>query len=168
MQKVLAVLLATCCVGAAQAAEAPRGLPPAYAGVGVAGVDYVGAATRASPKVFAGYQFGKRLAAEGGALDLKDGYGMYIAVKPSLPLTDRLSAYGKLGVAQTRHPALPSATAATATLARRSRTGAYGAFGLQYSITPNAAVAIEVERLPLEKPSALKPNVWTLALQFLF
>lgn len=166
MQKLLALLVATSCVGAAQAAEPLRGLAPAYAGVGVSGVDYVGAATKASPRVFAGAQFGKRVAVEGGGFDLKNGYGMYIAVKPSLPLTDKLSVYGKVGAAHTRHPVLP-APAATA-LGRKSRTGAYGAFGLQYSITPNTAVTAQYERLPLEKPSALKPNVWTLALQFFF
>lgn len=164
MQKVFAVLLAGTVAAGAACAEPVRSAPPAYAGVGVSGVDYVGAATKASPKVFGGYQFGKQLAVEGGAVDFKNGYGMYIAVKPSIPLTDKLSVYGKLGVAQTRRTALPAPTA----LGRKSETGAYGAFGLQYSITPNAAITAEYERLPLEKPSALKPNVWTLALQFFF
>lgn len=168
MQKVLAVLFATWIVaGAVQAAEpVVRGMPQAYAGVGVSGVDYVGAATRASPKVFAGYQFKPQLAFEGGATDLKNGYGMYIAVKPSVPLTDKLSAYGKVGLAQTRRQVLPIPGATV--LGKKSDSGAYGAFGLQYSISPNAAVTVEYERLPREKPSALKPNVWTLALQFLF
>ena len=166
MQKGLAALFAGMAfAGAVQAAEV-RAAPQAYAGVGVSGVDYVGAATRASPKVFGGYQFGKQLALEGGAVDLKHGYGMYIAVKPSVALTEKLSVYGKLGVAHTRHPALPPP--APAALGKKTRTGAYGAFGLQYSISPNTAVTVEYERLPLEKPSVLKPNVWTLALQFLF
>jgi len=165
MKKVLAVLCFGVAAGAVQAADPVRTAPQAYAGVGVSGVDYVGAATKASPKVFAGYQLKPQLAVEGGALDLKNGYGMYIAVKPSVPLTDKLSAYAKVGVAQTRRQALP---AAPAPIGKKSDTGAYGAFGLQYSITPNTAVTVEYERLPREKPSALKPNVWTLALQFLF
>ncbi|MFN3790390.1 outer membrane beta-barrel protein [Massilia sp.] len=166
MQKVLAVLFAAAAfAGAAQAAEPVRGAGQAYAGVAVSGVDYVGAATKASPKVFGGYQFGKQFAVEGGAVDLKNGYGMYIAVKPSVALTEKLSAYGKVGVAQTRAPALPPAPTA---LGKKTRTGAYGAFGLQYSISPNAAVTVEYERLPVEKPSVLKPNVWTMALQFFF
>lgn len=167
MHKVLAVFFAVLfAAGAVHAAETARSLPQAYAGVGVSAVDYVGAATKASPKVFAGYQLKPQLALEGGAVDLKNGYGMYIAVKPSLPLSEKLSAYGKVGVAQTRRPALP-APLPTA-IGKKSETGAYGAFGLQYSITPNAAVTLEVERLPRAKPDALKPNVWTLALQFLF
>lgn len=167
MQKVLAVLFAGCTLaGAAQAYEPAHATPQAYAGVAVSGVDYVGAATKASPKVFGGYQFGKRLAFEGGAVDLKKGYGMYIAVKPSLPLTDRLSVYGKVGVAQTRRPVLPPAPSGA--LGKKRETGAYGAFGLQYSITPNAAVTVEYERLPMAKPDVLKPNVFTLALQFFF
>lgn len=167
MQKVLAVLFAGMAfAGAVQAAEPVRAAPQAYAGVAVSGVDYIGAATKASPKVFGGYQFGKQLAVEGGAVDLKNGYGMYIAVKPSVPLTEKLSAYGKVGVAQTRRPALP-APAPTA-LGKKTETGAYGAFGLQYSITPNAAITVEYERLPRDKPSVLKPNVFTLALQFFF
>lgn len=167
MQKVLAVFLAGMAfAGAAQAVEPVRSTPQAYAGIGVSGVDYVGAATKASPKVFGGYRFGKQLAVEGGAVDLKNGYGMYIAVKPSIPLSEKLSVYGKVGVAQTRRPALP-APAPTA-LGKKTDTGAYGAFGLQYSITPNAAVTVEYERLPRDKPSVLKPNVFTLALQFFF
>lgn len=167
MQKLLAVLFAgSIAAGAVQAAEPVRTAPQSYVGVGVSGVDYVGAATKASPKAFVGYQVKPQLALEAGGVDLKNGYGMYIAVKPSMPLTDKLSAYGKLGVGQTRRQALPPP--APTALGKKTDTGAYGAFGLQYSITPNAAVTLEVERLPREKPSALKPNVWTLALQFLF
>lgn len=169
MQKLVAVLLAGMLAAGAARAEQVRSAPQAsqaYAGVGVSAVDYVGAATKASPKVFAGYQFGKQVAVEGGAVDLKNGYGMYIAVKPSVPLTEKLSVYGKVGVAQTRRPALPPP--APAGIGRKSHTGAYGAFGLQYSITPNTAVTVEYERLPKDKPDVLKPNVWTLALQFLF
>jgi OOP family OmpA-OmpF porin len=165
MQKVLAVLFAAFTLAGAVRAEQVRSAPQAYAGVGVSGIDYVGAATKASPKVFAGYQVKPQLAVEGGALDFKNGYGMYIAVKPSLPLTDKLSVYGKVGVAQTRHTALPPAPAS---LGKKRDTGAYGAFGLQYSITPNTAITAEYERLPREKPSVLKPNVFTLALQFFF
>ena len=166
MQKVLAVLLAGLVAAGGACAEPLRTAPQAYAGLGVSGVDYVGAATKASPKVFGGYGFNQRFAVEGGALDFKNGYGMYIAVKPSVPLSEKLSVYGKLGVAQTRRPALPQALP-TAVGKTRS-TGAYGAFGLQYSITPNAAVIAEYERLPRDKPDVLKPNVWTLALQFFF
>ena len=167
MQKVFAILFAGLAfAGAARADDALRAAPQAYAGIGASSVDYVGAATRTSPKLFAGYQFGKQLAVEGGGHDLKNGYGVYIAVKPSLPITDKLSAYGKVGVAQTRLPTLPAP--APGALGKKTRTGAYGAFGLQYSITPHAAVTVEYERLPVEKPSVLKPNVWTLALQFLF
>lgn len=167
MQKVLAVLFAGfAAAGAAHAVDPVRVAPQAYAGVGVSSVDYVGAATRASLKVFAGYRLKPQLAVEGGATDLKHGYGMYIAVKPSVPLTDKLSVYGKVGVAQTRRPALPPPAAAAP--GRKTDSGAYGAFGLQYSITPTAAITAEYERLPMDKPSVLKPNVWTLALQFLF
>lgn len=167
MQKVLAVLFSGIAfAGSAQAFEPVRGAQQAYAGVGVSGVDYVGQATKASPKVFGGYRFGKQLAVEGGAVDLKKGYGMFIAVKPGLPLTDKLSVYAKVGVAQTRRPSLPPP--APTALGKKTQTGAYGAFGLQYSITPNTAVSVEYERLPRDKPSVLKPNVFTLALQFFF
>jgi hypothetical protein len=166
MQKVLAVFFAGILVaGAAHAFEPARNVH-GYAGIGASTVDYVGAATKTSPKVFAGYQLKPQLAVEGGAVDLKNGYGMYIAVKPSVPLTEKLSAYGKVGVAQTRRQSLPQPSAAG--IGKKNNSGAYGAFGLQYSITPNAAVTVEVERLPRDKPSVLKPNVWTLALQFLF
>ncbi|MCA1857736.1 outer membrane beta-barrel protein [Massilia oculi] len=173
MFKVLATLAAgmmgIALAGAAQAAEPARPAAPAYAGAAVTGVDYVGAATKASPKVFAGYHISKSLALEGGAVDLKKGYGMYIAVKPVLPLTDKLALYGKVGVAQVRRPAaLPSQPTQPAPLGRKTDTGAYGAFGLQYSITPNTAISAEYERYGKDKPSGAKPDMWTLALNFFF
>ena len=172
MRTLLAVLLSgyafagvagLACAAAAEP-EPARGAPQAYAGVGVGLVDYSGGSSKASPKLFGGYEFTNKLALEAGALDFKKGYGLYIAVKPTLPLTEKLSAYGKVGVAKSRREIiLPSAPAL-----KKSDTGAYGAFGLQYSITPNAAVTLEYERLPMQKPDVLKPNVWTLALQFFF
>lgn len=176
MQKRLAALLSACALAgtahaAPQAATPPEakagplaGAPQAYIGAGVGLVDYSGGGSKASPKLFGGYEFTNKLALEAGAVDFKKGYGLYIAVKPTLPLTEKLSAYGKVGVAQSRRQVvLPAAP-----VIKKSDTGAYGAFGLQYSITPNAAITAEYERYGKKKETGAKADVWTMALQFFF
>jgi hypothetical protein len=170
MRKWLAVLLSAYVIAGVAYAAAPedqaaRGsAPQAYAGVGVGLVDYSGGGSKASPKLFGGYEFTNKLALEAGALDFKKGYGLYIAVKPTVPLTEKLSAYGKVGVAKSRREIILPAQPAL----KKSDTGAYGAFGLQYSITPNTAITAEYERFGKKKDAGAKEDVWTLALKFLF
>ncbi|MGI4719482.1 MAG: porin family protein [Janthinobacterium lividum] len=184
MQKRLAVLLSACALaGTAHAAPqaatppeakagpvagVPQASPQAYIGAGVGLVDYSGGGSKGSPKLFGGYEFTNKLALEAGAVDFKKGYGLYIAVKPSVPLTEKLSAYGKVGVAQSRRQIVLPAALPAAPAARKTDTGAYGAFGLQYSITPNTAITAEYERYGKKKENGAKADVWTLALQFFF
>jgi len=169
MRKWLAVLFSGYIVaGAAHAVgfdgPATPSAPQAYAGVGVGLVDYSGGSSKASPKLFGGYEFTNKLALEAGAVDFKKGYGMYIAVKPTVPLSEKLSVYGKVGVAKSRREiALPAAP-----VIKKNDTGAYGAFGMQYSITPNTAVTAEYERFGKKKDNGAKEDVWTLALKFFF
>lgn len=169
MRKWLAVLLpayvlAGLAYAAGPEAENRSGAPQAYAGLGVGLVDYSGGGSKASSKLFGGYEFTNKLAIEAGGVDFKKGYGMYIAVKPTLPLSDKLSVYGKLGVARSRREIVLPAAPAT----RKSDTGAYGAFGLQYSVTPNTAITAEYERFGKKKDTGAKEDVWTLALKFFF
>ncbi|MCD2516612.1 outer membrane beta-barrel protein [Massilia sp. G4R7] len=176
MRKSLAVLvsgyalagLAHAMAPAAPEPDAPRTAPQAYAGLGVGLVDYSGGGSKASPKLFGGYEFTNKLALEAGGIDFKKGYGLYIAVKPTVPLTEKLSVYGKVGVAKSRREILPIAALPAAPLVRKNDTGAYGAFGLQYSITPNTVVTAEYERFGKKKESGAKEDVWTLALKFFF
>ncbi len=169
MRKRLAVLLSGYVLAGAAYAAGPEaeirpGAPQAYAGLGVGLVDYSGGSSKASPKLFGGYEFTNKLALEAGGVDFKKGYGLYIAVKPTLPLSEKLSVYGKVGVAKSRREiALPAAPAL-----KKSDTGAYGAFGLQYSVTPNTAITAEYERFGKKKDSGAKEDVWTLALKFFF
>ncbi len=172
MRTRLAVLLSGYALASAAHAMGPaapesdpaRTTPQAYAGLGVGLVDYSGGSSKASPKLFGGYEFTNKLALEAGALDFKKGYGLYIAVKPTVPITEKLSAYGKVGVAKSRREiVLPAAPAI-----KKNDTGAYGAFGLQYSITPNTAVTAEYERFGKKKDTGAKEDVWTLALKFFF
>lgn len=167
----LAALLAGCALAGLAQAETRVGpvasAPQAYIGAGVGLVDYSGGGSKASPKLFGGYEFTNKLALEAGGVDFKKGYGMYIAVKPTVPLTEKLSVYGKVGVVKSqRQVSLPATPAAT--VLKKSDTGAYGAFGLQYSITPNTAITAEYERHGKKKESGAKADVWTLALQFFF
>ena len=169
MRKWLAVLLSGYVIAGVACAAGPVAenrpvAPQAYAGLGVGLVDYSGGSSKASPKLFGGYEFTNKLAIEAGGVDFKKGYGMYIAVKPTLPLSEKLSVYGKVGVAKSRREImLPAAPAI-----KKSDTGAYGAFGLQYSVTPNTAITAEYERFGKKKDAGAKEDVWTLALKFFF
>ena len=169
MRKWLAVLLSGYVIAGVACAAGPVSenrpvAPQAYAGLGIGLVDYSGGGSKASPKLFGGYEFTNKLAIEAGGVDLKKGYGMYIAVKPTIPLSEKLSVYGKVGVAKSRREiVLPAAPAI-----KKSDTGAYGAFGLQYSVTPNTAITAEYERFGKKKDAGAKEDVWTLALKFFF
>ena len=169
MRKWLAVLLSGYVIAGVACAAGPVSenrpvAPQAYAGLGIGLVDYSGGGSKASPKLFGGYEFTNKLAIEAGGVDFKKGYGMYIAVKPTIPLSEKLSVYGKVGVAKSRREIVLPAAAAI----KKSETGAYGAFGLQYSVTPNTAITAEYERFGKKKDAGAKEDVWTLALKFFF
>lgn len=71
-----------------------------------------------------------------GALG-KQGYSMHVAGKVSVPLTERLSAYGKLGVAHSERRARGI---------EASDTGLYTGFGARYKLGENAGIDAEVGR----------------------
>jgi hypothetical protein len=114
---------------------------------------------RTDPRLVAGINLNRYLALEAGyreridrgfhAIDPRDpldttgalgtkGFHSYGAVKATLPLTDKLSAYGKLGVAHSERRGADA-------VGRQSNadTGLYTGLGAQYKLNDKAAVSVE-------------------------
>ncbi|WP_084676934.1 outer membrane beta-barrel protein [Massilia niastensis] len=110
---------------------------------------------RTTPKLVGGFQFSPNLAIEGGYVDLRnrgfhyveegraderagalgvDGFSSYAAGKYSVPLTERLTAYGKLGIAYSQRKARRGDA---------SDTGPYSGVGAQYKLSDQATVTAE-------------------------
>lgn len=137
---------------------------------------------RTDPRLVLGYAFNEYLAVETGYSHLRDqgfhkpnpydpreaaidsavgagvlgakSYTAYLAARITVPVTDRLSAYGKLGVAQSVvtkdgfvTPQMAEAHAngkSTTAFGSETGTGAYGALGAKYRLTDKATLKGEV------------------------
>jgi OOP family OmpA-OmpF porin len=191
MKKLIFALIAgTAAMTAAQAQTTIT--PRPYVGVGASGADReynVNGATmndndgyKFSGKVFGGVELTDKFGVEAGYTDFRkaggnytlngasantetDGYGAYIAGKAAMPLNDKFSVYGKLGVAHTK----AEMQSATASLNRKvSDNGAYGALGMQYNVTPQVAVIAEYERYGKKQDFGPKPDVFTIGAKYQF
>ncbi len=174
-QLFAALLLAFGIAGTALAAPL-AGAPQAYAGVAAATTDHHAGAAKVNPKVFGGVAFSDTLAVEGGYIDLRKataapeartidlgGFGSYVAARLMRPFTEKLSAYGKLGVAHSQRK-----LSNIGMVRKETDTGIYGAFGLQYSIAPGVAISAEYERYGKDKKTGAKADAWTLGINFAF
>lgn len=92
------------------------------------------------------------------------GYNTYVAGKYSLPLGERISAYGKLGLAHSERKYDNS----WGDYLNDTDTGAYAALGAQYQLTEKIAVSAEYERYGCDKPSGAKADVWTVGAKYSF
>ncbi len=160
----------------AGAAQAEQTAPHAYVGVAAAAAERTDGTSKISPKLFGGYAFSDSLAVEGGVIDFRKatpapeartidlgGFGTYVAARFTKPLMDRLSAYGKLGVAQSQRK-----TTTVGVTRKDNDTGLYGAFGIQYAVTQKVAVTAEYERFGKDKKAGAKSDVWSFGLKFEF
>ena len=73
-------------------------------------------------------------------------YAAYLAGKYTLPLTERVSAYGKLGVGYTHSEYNAAFPDQGAYRYKDSETGLYGGIGVQYQLTEKVALKAEYER----------------------
>ncbi|UVW27025.1 outer membrane beta-barrel protein [Massilia sp. H6] len=166
--------------GAAQAAQASAPVAPtkAYAGVGASASERHGSSVKVGTKIFGGVAFSDSLAVEGGYIDLRKataapdartidlgGFGTYVAARLMRPLTETLSAFGKLGVA---HNQRKLGVSGMPGVRKDTDTGIYGAFGLQYAIKPGVAISAEYERFGKDKKTGAKADAWTLGINFEF
>jgi len=181
MKKLIVALIAgTAAMGAAHAQTTQ---PHAYVGIGVATADHenssVGGLTnvdsdgyKASGKIFGGYEFDQNWGVEAGYtnFDKEDipsanvkGSGTYVAGKYSMPLGERFTGYGKLGVSYNERKLSSSLGQVNS-----YDTGLYGGVGVEYKLNENLAVNAEYERYGKDKAFGAKPDVYTVGLKYGF
>jgi OOP family OmpA-OmpF porin len=145
----------------------------AYVGAGVTASEYKfdvpnatssgnRSGTQAAGKVFAGYDFDKTWAVEGGYMDFgsrdysytntRNGQGgnintdssaFYVAGKATMPINQQVSVFGKLGVIENRDKVRSSGDAAG--LRGENNTNLYASVGAQYAINQQVSLTAEVE-----------------------
>ena len=143
----------------------------AYVGAGVTGnrynFDIPGATSadnhsgyKAGAKIFAGYDFDKTWAVEGGYADFgskdysyvtgagngsvkSDSHGYYLAGKASMPVSEKVGVFGKLGVAKVKNSL--SGTGLSTGISGNDKTGVYASVGAQYAINEKVSLTAEVE-----------------------
>lgn len=178
---IFAVLAALSAAGAAQAQTTTDTAPHAYIGIGVANANNaIVDAWKADARIFAGYQFDRNLGVEtgytrfgrvgfhlpgdnGGIDGSTRGQSAYAAGTYTMPLSDRVSAFGKLGVeySQRRYNSTGGALG-------EHDTGLYAGAGLQVRLTDNLALTGEYERYGKKKTLGAKADVFTLGLKYGF
>jgi OOP family OmpA-OmpF porin len=166
MQKILVSLLA--CLLGSSAAHAEG----AYVGASVwrnkAEIDFATTSARtsvtskvSSAKLFGGYEFDKTWGIEGGYMDFgkvsnqyqlgalpgafeTGGHAWYTAGKASYAFNEDWTGFGKLGLAHSS--VFFKGTGAVTISDSASKTGLYAGAGMQYQLSKQVALTVEVER----------------------
>lgn len=178
---IFAILTGVLAMGAAQAQTTTNTAPHAYVGIGVAAAENrIVDAWKADAKIFAGYQFDQNLGVEAGftrfgrvgvhytVIDFNvdgrtKGSSSYVAGTYTMPLNERVAAYGKLGVAYSERSYVSNFGAQG-----EHDSGIYAGAGLQYKLTGNLALTGEYERFGKKKTFGAKADVFTLGLKYGF
>ncbi|SDE62246.1 OmpA-OmpF porin, OOP family [Massilia sp. PDC64] len=172
MKKLLLALIATSAV--AGAAQAQTTTPHAYVGIGAATADNKSTDDyKTSAKIYGGYEFDQNWGVEAGYtnFDKQDipggnvkGSGTYVAGKYSLPLGERFTGYGKLGVSYNER----KLSSNTLGQVNSYDTGLYGGVGVEYKLNQNLALNAEYERYGKDKALGAKADVYTVGLKYGF
>jgi opacity protein-like surface antigen len=155
--------------------------PHAYVGIGLAGADNQTVDSwKAGGKIFAGYEIDQNWGIEAGYTRFGrtafssaqfDGTlsgsiksdGSYAAGKYTAPLSDKVSAYGKLGVSYSERTYNSNYGAQG-----EHDTGVFAGAGLQYKLTENVSLIGEVERYGKKKTLGAKADIFTVGLKYGF
>jgi len=187
MKKLIIAVAAT--VAAAGAAQAQTNLmdanaysPRPYVGVAVSGAKNQAADEwKASPKVFAGYDITQNWGVEAGythhgsedynttrnATPVRasvKGSDSYLAAKYTVPVNERVSAYGKLGASYSERK---NDLSGVGRINDRD-TGVYGGIGVQYAVNQNVSVVGEYERYGKDKATGSKADAVNVGLKYGF
>jgi OOP family OmpA-OmpF porin len=187
MKKTLfAVLAGFLAMGAVQAqtvTTVPADTAPhAYVGIGVGAVkNSINGDRQRTYKLFGGYAFDQNWAVEAGYSDLgKTGFfvpqgndfvhtdmkshNAYLAAKYTVPLTERSSVYGKLGLSHSER----SLACYQGAPFIGSENGLYAAAGMQYKLTDKVSMYAEYERYGEPRPNGPKSGVLNAGFKFGF
>jgi OOP family OmpA-OmpF porin len=172
MKKLLLALIATSAV--AGVAQAQTTTPHAYVGIGAATADNKSSDEyKTNAKIYGGYEFDQNWGVEAGYtnFDKEDipggnvkGSGTYVAGKYSMPLGDRFTGYGKLGVSYNER----KYSSSLGTQVNNYDTGLYGGVGVEYKLNEKLALNAEYERYGKDKQFGAKADVYTVGLKYGF
>lgn len=137
---------------------------------------------RVNPKIFGGYEFTPNFGVEAGYTHYGNetghvwlgsteteqyrvkGNSSYVDGRYTVPLGERFSAFGKLGIEHSeRENGVPGYNGWT-----DRDTGLYGGLGLQYALNRNMAFTAEYERNGKDKTSGAKADQYTIGLKYGF
>lgn len=171
MKKILLALLASATALTGVTAYAADDGGTAYIGAGIVGSRYKfdvpnttggdDSGNKASGKVFAGYNFDKTWAVEGGYTDFgsqtynyslnstagsieSDAHSFYLAGKGSVPINEQFSMFGKLGVSR-NHNSIAATGAAAAYGSSGNKNALYASVGAEYALNKNVSLSLEYE-----------------------
>jgi OOP family OmpA-OmpF porin len=171
MKKLLLALIATSAV--AGAAQAQTTTPHAYVGIGAATADNKSSDEyKTNAKIYGGYEFDQNWGVEAGYTNFDKenipsgnvkGSGTYVAGKYSMPLGDRFTGYGKLGVSYNERK-----FSGLGTEVNNYDTGLYGGVGVEYKLNEKLALNAEYERYGKDKQFGAKADVYTVGLKYGF
>jgi OOP family OmpA-OmpF porin len=171
MKKLLLALIATSAV--AGAAQAQTTTPHAYVGIGAATANNKSVDEyKTNAKIYGGYEFDQNWGVEAGYtnFDKEDipggnvkGSGTYVAGKYSMPLGERFTGYGKLGVSYNERK-----LSSTLGQVNSYDTGLYGGVGVEYKLNEKLALNAEYERYGKDKALGAKADVYTVGLKYGF
>ena len=172
MKKLLLALIATTAV--AGAAQAQTNAPRAYVGVAAATANnQTTDSYKTGGKIYGGYNVDQNWGVEAGYTDFGKenvgagnvkGSGTYVAGKYTVPLVDRFSGYGKLGVSYNER----KYSDGLGSQVNNYDTGLYGGVGVEYKLNEKLAVNAEYERYGKDKAFGAKADVYTVGLKYGF
>ena len=100
----------------------------------------------------------------GGVKTSTKGYGAYVAAKYTVPISERFSAYGKLGLAHSQRKWKSDIGYASTD----NDNGVYAGLGAQYKLNENISVVGEYENYGKGKDSGAPAGVWSAGVKFGF
>jgi opacity protein-like surface antigen len=178
--KALTFILAAATLAAGSAAHAQQSTTfKPYIGVGVASASNMTTDKRhADAKIFGGVDFSNHLGVEAGYVNFSSrdrnypeewtglpggttvstkGYGAYVAAKYTVPINERFSAYGKLGVARSKRT--------WANAYNVSDNDVYAGLGAQYKLNDTLSLVGEYENYGKRKDFGARAGVWSAGLK---
>ncbi len=189
MKKILIAFIGTVATVAAAHAQG------VYAGGGLVGSRYKfdvpnvsstqdNSGNKVSGKVFIGYEIDRMWGVEAGYTDFRGsrysftrngvtggvesgGDALYVAGKATMPVSEQMSFYGKLGATRTNFD-LDRTGSASILVAEEDKTGLYAAIGGQYNINKSMAVTLEYERYGKSRDLGTKPDAISANVRFNF
>jgi opacity protein-like surface antigen len=182
--KALPLILAAATLVAGSAAHAQQSTTfKPYVGVGVASTSNRDTDSRhADAKIFGGVDFTDNLGVEagyvnfasrdrqysetltgipGGVKSTTKGYGAYVAAKYTVPITDRFSAYGKLGLAHSQRKWSNSLGYSSTD----NDNDVYAGLGAQYKLNDTLSLVGEYENFGKRKDIGARAGVWSAGLK---